>query len=245
VALTKVDNPIKELQTGIPRGAPFDIYTARSKGVSSALAWQYVHSGWLQRLERGVFMFPNDNLQRDPSLKFLAKRLPGFHVGGKTALAWRGIRHYLAPREHLILWGEEYGKLPEWFTSRFPSRYVAKRLFSKELPSGYACQPLPESPDGPMVSTPERALLEMLSEVGLQQGIEEARLIMESVHSLRPEVLEKLLKNCLRIKVQRLCVQWAQELNLDWSPVARAAVTLGKSYWCTRLKDGTTLTLKP
>lgn len=96
-----------------------------------------------------------------------------------------------------------------------------------------------------MVSTPERALLEMLSEVGLQQGVEEARTIMEAVRALRPEVMAELLKHCLRIKVKRLCIQWGEELNLEWAPVARESVTIGKSRWCTRLKDGTTLTLKP
>jgi hypothetical protein len=96
------------------------------------------------------------------------------------------------------------------------------------------------------VSVPERALLEMLSEVGLQQGMEEARNIMEGVRSVRPEILDTLLKNCLRVKVVRLCVQWAEELNLDWAAVARnsAKLRLGKGRWSTRLKDGTTLTLK-
>ncbi len=246
MGLSTKKNLIKSLQTGLPRGVPFDIKTARSIGVSTALAWKYANNGWLTRLERGVFMFPNDELQREACLKFVAKQIPGLHVGGKTALAWRGVRHNLSARERLDLWGEVSGKLPEWFASRFPSHYVARSLFSKRLPLGFGLQPLPETPDGPLVSVPERALLEMLSEVGLRQGVEEARNIMEGVRSLRTEVLETLLKNCLRLKVLRLCVQWAEELNLDWAAAARnsAKRKLGKSRWSTRLKDGTTLTLK-
>jgi hypothetical protein len=141
-------NPIKELHTGLPRGVPFDIQAARSKGVSSALAWYYLKTGWLTRLERGVFMFPNDELQRDACLKFIAKRIPGLHVGGKTALAWRGFRHNVPWREQLILWGDVRRDLPEWFTGRFPSRYVSKALFSDKLPAGFGLQPLPEAPDG-------------------------------------------------------------------------------------------------
>lgn len=236
--------PLKELLTGVPRGEPVDIQTARSKGVSSALAWHYLKSGWLTRLERGVFMFPNDELQRDACLKFLAERVPGLHVGGKTALAWRGVRHNLPPRDRLVLWGNVRRSLPEWFTSRFPCRYVSKSLFSKKLPAGFGLQPLPEAPDGPLVSVPERALLEMLSEVGVRQGLEEARNIMEGVRSLRPEVLSTLLRNCLRVKVARLCVQWSEELNLDWAAVARSSARTGKGRWSARLKDGTTLTLK-
>ena len=204
-------------------------------------------AGWLVRLGRGVFMFPNDDSQRDACLKFLATRMPGLHVASKTALAWRGVRHNLPPREQLCLWGDATGKLPEWFTSRFPARYTARRLFGRRLPRDFGLQPLPETPNGPPVSVPERALLEMLSEVGVSQGIEEARNIMEGVRSVRPEVLTPLLKSCLRVKAVRLCVQWAEEMNHGWAAAARQAAkrTSGRGRWTARLKDGTTLILKP
>lgn len=230
----------------MPRGAPFDIGALRELGISSALAWHYLKAGWLIRLGRGLFMFPNDELDRDACLKFLARRVAGLHVGGKTALAWRGVRHNLAPREQLSLWGEVPFKLPEWFTSRFHARYVARQLFRKTL-GDFGLQPLPETPNGPPVSVPERALLEMLSDVGVRKSIEEARNIMEGVRSLRREVIQELLKNCLRLKVLRLCVQWAEELKLAWAAGAREAVKgrYGRSRWTARLKDGTTLILKP
>lgn len=247
MALPTRTNLLQSLQTGLPRGAPFDIETLRALGVSSALASHYMKAGWLVRLGRGVFMFPNDDSQRDACLKFLTTRTPGLHVAGKTALAWRGVRHNLPPREQLCLWGDATGKLPEWFTSRFPARYTARRLFGRRLPSGFGLQALPETPGGPLVSVPERALLEMLSEVGVSQGIEEARHIMEGVRSGRPEVLTPLLKNCLRVKAVRLCVQWAEEMNLGWAAAARQAAkrTSGRGRWTARLKDGTTLILKP
>lgn len=192
-------------------------------------------------------MFPNDRLERDACLRFLATRIPGLHVGGKTAVAWRGVRHNISPRERIILWGTDRAVLPKWFTKRFPSRYLAKSLFSPNLPGEFGLQPLPQSPDGPLVSVPERALLEMLDEVGVKQGVEGARNIMEGVRSVRGEVLEALLKNCLRVKVVLLCVQWADELGLDWCSLARNAVEdrLGHSRWVSRLKDGSTLILHP
>lgn len=192
-------------------------------------------------------MFPNDRLERDDCLRFLATRIPGLHVGGKTALGWRGVRHNISPRERLILWGTGRAALPEWFTKRFPSRYLANNLFSPNLPAEFGLQPLPQSPNGALVSVPERALLEMLDEVGVKQGVEEARNIMEGVRSVRSEVLETLLKNCLRVKVVLLCVQWADELRLDWSSLAKSAVKdrLGHRRWVSRLKDGSTLILHP
>lgn len=247
MALTIQSNLIKSLQ-GLQRDAPFGIEALHALGISSALASHYVKSGWLARLGRGVFMFPSESLKVGPSLKFLATRVPGLHVGGKTALAWRGVRHNLSVRERLSLCGDEPAKLPGWFLERFPATYVTHKLFAKQLPEGFGLEPLPETPDGPLVSVPERALLELLSEVGVRQSVEEGRQIMEGVRSLRDDVLSVLLKNCRRVKVVRLCVQWAEDLKLPWAAEARSTVhrrrNISRSRWSRRLKDGTTLILK-
>ncbi len=93
--LTIDKNRIKWLQTRTPRGAPVDLSTLSGLGISSALAHYYLSSGWLERLGRGVFALPNDTLELAPSINFLAKSIPGLHVGAKTALAWRGVRQAL------------------------------------------------------------------------------------------------------------------------------------------------------
>jgi hypothetical protein len=224
-----------------------DTARLRDLGISPALASHYVRAGWLTRLGRGMFKFPNDELAVAPTLSVLARHLPGLHVGGKTALAWRGIRHNVATREKLVLWGQDSRPLPAWLTQRFPSRYVARKLFDSDLATDFGVQPLPETPHGPLVSVPERALLEMLSDVGTpHQGLEEARNIMEGVRTPRLDVLGTLLKHCTRIKVVRLCVQWAEESSLEWAAEARRlAGPRGRGRWLTRLPDGTTLVLKP
>jgi hypothetical protein len=136
--------------------------------------------------------------------------------------------------------------LPEWFTKRFPARYVNRHLFDSSLAANFGLQSLPETPSGPAVSVPERALLELLSDVGVGQGLEEARNIMEGVRSPRLDVLGALLKHCPRVKVVRLCVQWAEELNLGWAAEARKlAGPRGRNRWFGKLPDGTTLILKP
>lgn len=246
MALTIPRTPIKAL-AGLPRGGPVDTARLKEAGVSSALASYYVRAGWLARLGRGVYMFPHDELAVASSLMVLARRVPGLHVGGKTALAWRGIRHNVGPREKLTLWGNDPRPLPGWFNQRFPARYVSRKLFDAQFTSDFGLQPLPEKPNGPLISVPERALLEMLSEVGTpKQGLEEARNIMEMLRSPRLDVLGTLLRHCPRVKVVRLCVQWAEELSLEWSAEARRlAGPRGRGRWLTRLPGGRTLVLKP
>jgi hypothetical protein len=236
---------IKRLAS-LPRGAPLDVASLQAIGVSPSLASHYVRAGWLTRLGRGSFMFPGDRLDPAASIKTLSGHLPGLHVGGKTALAWRGIRHNVGPSELLVLWGGKVAGLPEWFTKRFPARYISRRLFDTTLPVDFGLQTLPETPNGPSVSVPERALLELLSDVGVTQGLEEARNIMESVRSLRGETLDTLLTHCPRVKVVRLCLNLADQLGLSWAAEARkSSGPRGRGRWIRKMPDGSTLILKP
>ena len=245
VALTTAHNLLLGLQNTVPRGAPFDTRTLKELGISSALASYYTKNGWIKRLGRGVFCFPNDRWNQEFCIKLLGGAFDGLHVGGKTALAWQGYRHNIATRERIVLWGKDRACLPAWFTAEFPARYVSKQLFSSALPAGFGLQPLPEQPNGPLVSVPERALLELLSEIGQAEGIEEARNICETLTSLRRDVLSTLLQNCESIKVSRLCVKWAKELGLSWAEAAREAArnNLGLGRWSGRLRDGSKLNL--
>lgn len=101
---------------------------------------------------------------------------------------------------------------------RFLARYVSRRLFSASLAADFGLQPLPETPDGPAVSVPERARLELFDDVGVDQGLEEARNIMEGARSVRFDVLGTLLEHCPRMKVVRLCLRWEEELDLAGQP---------------------------
>lgn len=241
------NHQIKKLQTSVPRGVPVDTERLTALGISAALAHSYVKSGWLEKLGRGVFMFSGDTLDRDGTLRFLERKIPGLHVAGRTALAWRGYRHNVASHEPLVLWGDRSATLPVWFRERFEARYSGPHLFEDDLPSGFCIAPLPESPDGPSVAEPERALLEMLSEVGVHQEAAEARHIMEGIRQLRARQLSRLLAACRMVKAVRLCVVWAEELALPWAAQAReaAAGKMGTGRWVARLKDGSTLILKP
>ena len=245
LALTNSNNLLRRLQNNVARGAPFDTRTLKELGISSALASYYVKSGWLKRLGRGVFAFPNAELDQELSIKVIAHSVRDLHVGGKTALSRQGFRHNIATRERIVLWGKDRARLPAWFTAEFPSRYVSKQLFSSALPVGFGLQPLPEHPQGPLVAVPERAILELLSEIGQSEAIEETRHIFETLRSLRSDVLTTLLRHCQSVKVNRLCVKWAAEFGLPWAAAAREAArdNLGRGRWNRRLRDGTTLNL--
>jgi hypothetical protein len=99
------------------------------------MAVHYARSGWLRRLARGIYLRPDAQLQRDQSLLLLQDLVPGLHVGGKPALDWHGVRHYVAVDPKLHLYGVESMKLPTWFTDVFPAEYHRKRLLLSDASS--------------------------------------------------------------------------------------------------------------
>ncbi len=229
-----------------PRGSPLDTQWLQAKGLTSKQVAQLAEAGWLQRLARGTYVLPGDTLDRDRSLASLAQSVPGLHVGSKTALAWRGVRHHLATQERLQLWGTRPGALPAWFTSAFPCDYQVTRLFDGALPPTTGLAPLPGGHRQVLVSTPERALLELLSDVGKTQGLEEARHLVEGVRQLRPAVLDTLLSHLTRIKVVRLAHALAEELELPWAHLARnhSERMGGGKRWVLSARTGDRLNLK-
>lgn len=234
----------------MPRGAPFDLAILSQFGVTPQLAAHYARSGWLTRLAQGTYAFPSDEFEVYSALKFLQKRVPGLHLGGKSSLALQGVRHNLSSRETLVLWGDTRFVLPAWFTSRFPARYVHARLFDWPDPS-LADRTLiapPGLPEHLHVAVPERAILELLYEVGVKQSVEEARNLFDGLRSPRKEVLGQLLSCCNSVKTVRLFLTWSRETNLvDVDALLKQypVRTGSAARWMSRLDDGTLLSLRP
>lgn len=241
---------IKKLQTSLPRGMPFDLATLERIGVSAQLAAHYVESGWLERLGQGIYAFTGDTLTAHGAIKLLQTRVAGLHVAGRSALTLQGVRHNLATRETVVLWGDVRFALPAWFTSRFPSRYVAARLFNGPV-STLGDKSLTTPPgvtDGLRVSVPERAVLELLYDVGTHQGLEEARNLFDGLRNLRKDILGELLQSCTSVKTVRLFLTWARETSVVDVEALQQQYTLpvgSDKRWITRMKDGNLLSLKP
>jgi Transcriptional regulator, AbiEi antitoxin, Type IV TA system/Transcriptional regulator, AbiEi antitoxin N-terminal domain len=239
-------NKLNSLYTRLTPGTPLTSEDLAALGISADLAVHYVRSGWLSRLARGVYHRPNDTLTLDASLVLLQRRLEGLHVGGKSALDWYGVRHYLSRQAVLHLYGWAAARLPDWFTERFPAEYHRKRLFDEQPDTLLYVSPFENREGAPRISAPERALLEMLSEVGVRQPLQEARELVESTYSLRADVLRELLQRCTNVKTVRLCLQLGREHALPWAAkLDPAQLPTGSDRpWVSHSADGL-LVLKP
>ena len=237
---------LKDALNAWPHGELLSTGDLEVLGVSASRSSYLARQGWLKHLGRGVYARPGDNLTSQNCIAFLSKTVPVLHVGGKTALGWRGVVHNISFKERIELWGNKPVRLPQWFEDRFDHTYQVTSIFSKTLPDGYAVQPLPSWRADVMVSVPERALLEMLSDVGKTISLEEATNISENIRTLRTSVLEVLLAHTTRIKVVRLLYELASNAGQPWEPLALEHCKRlgGGRRWQATTRTGERLSLK-
>jgi hypothetical protein len=236
---------INRLLRSLRHDQPLDLEMLANQKVSPALAAHYSRSRWLTRLGPGVYGFPGGRLDRDQCLLFLQRRITGLHVGGKTALAWQGVSHYLSTAETLTMWGTERTVLPEWFAKQFPSTYRSWTLFSEGAVGRGLLTP-PEITPRVTVSSRERALLELLRDIRTEVDLEEARHLFFATQGMRLKVTGELLEGCTNVRTVRLFLLWAHEAgNVDVQRLRAKYVlpTGSSSRWIGKLSDGTKLVL--
>lgn len=177
-------------------------------------------------------------------------------VGGRTALELQGFAHYLTsrgPRE-VHLYGRE--RPPGWlFKLDLDTHFVfhnAARLFredpiarglgslSVDVRTGASINTDPVHGgltqqtwgqwDWPLtLSTPERAILELLNDVPQRETFHQADMLMEGLRNLSPRRLSKLLADCRSVKVKRLFLWFSDRHGHAWlKHLDRKAIDLGK-----------------
>jgi hypothetical protein len=168
-------------------------------------------------------------------------------VGGRTALELQGFAHYLsALRREIHLYGTR--KPPGWtFKLKLDSQLVfhnANRLFAsaearprrrKEgsandlSQSSYIRKPWGQWEWPLTMSSPERAILELLDEVPQRETFHQADVLIEGLRNLSPRRLQTLLITCRSIKVKRLFLWFAERHQHAWlKKLDRSRIDLGK-----------------
>jgi transcriptional regulator with AbiEi antitoxin domain of type IV toxin-antitoxin system len=176
----------------LPEGLLVDAAWLSKKGYSTSLRSQYVAGGWLEQPARQVYRRPRGSLRWEQVVISL-QTLLGYPltVGGRTALEMQGYAHYLAHQTKEV---HLYGPVrpPTWLNKlRLGVRFLyhnSEKLFGDEnvlratkdlAPSAHpGCRTDPDSPHGRLIvqpsgqwdwpltlSTPERAVLELLDEL--------------------------------------------------------------------------------
>jgi len=248
----QIGNKLNRLERDLPEGLLVDAPWLDRHGYYSSLRSQYVSAGWLQQAARGVFRRPRGSVSWEQAVISL-QTLLGYpvSVGGRTALELQGYAHYLLQSNGTVHLYTDRG-IPAWIYHLSLGQSFAIHNRSRFLPEPKV--PLHTHPltdpvsddeailDGalrvipwgqwkwPMViSTPERAYLELLDELPQHETFHMADVIMEGLANLSPRRLQTLLETTQSVKVKRLFFFFADRHNHSWlSRIEREKIDLGK-----------------
>lgn len=188
------------------------------QGVDFRLADKYVRSGWLERLGHGAYIRAGSTVDWPGAVHALQFQLGlNLHPGSITAFELRGYAQYLAlGGREVVLFGSAPTKLPSWFTGHTWSQSVSLVTSNSFGKNEEATSSLKVGGVELTVATLERAAFEMMYLVPMRQSYDEALQVMESLTSLRPQIVQGLLENCTSIKTKRVFMHTAEQLNHAW-----------------------------
>jgi hypothetical protein len=241
------------LERNLPEGLVADARWLTRHGFSTSLRSQYVDAGWLQQPARGVYSRPRGSLTWQQVVISL-QALLGYPLllGGRTALEWQGYAHYLPQEQKEVhLYGPQ--PPPQWL-HKLPlaTRFLYhndRPLFRHEIIKSsltnldtsnekhaghaehdhWALQRWGQWNWPLAMSTPERAILELLDELPKHESFYQADMLMQGLSNLSPRRLQELLGDCRSVKVKRLFFYFADRHQHAWlKRLDKGAVDLGE-----------------
>jgi len=241
---------LKQLLQEVPPGFLVDAGWMTHHAISRQSVSGYIKQGWLEPVMTGVYRRPFSSDANPeaatgwkiPLLSAVWLMQHRFHVGGASALSLRGHTHYLSPSREfaLYLYGAD---IPAWLTKLRTDARISVRsnaLFgdsaigveNSDFSLSNEDDPaLAQSPwRWPMpMSSPERAILEMLDELPKGESFHMIDTAFEGLANLRPRLLTTLLAQCRSVKTKRLFFVYADKHNHAWRRhIDMSAVDLGK-----------------
>jgi hypothetical protein len=196
---------LNQLERDLPEGQLIDTGWLKGRGYSRQLWNHYVASGRLEQPVRGVFRRPRGTLtwqQVVISLQTLLER--PLVLGGRLVAQ-------AVPERPKQTQGSDDSKASDADLSSIAVQ-----------PWGQWGWPL-------TLSTPERAILELLDELPGHESFHQVDKLMEGLTNLSPRRLQELLADCRSVKVKRLFFFFADRHKHAWlKRLRKEQIDLGK-----------------
>jgi len=246
-------NKLNWLERNLPEGLLVDAAWLEAHGYSRSLRSQYVAAGWLEQPTRGVYRRSRGSLSWEQvAISLQAVLHFPVSVGGRTALDLQGYAHYLSQSVQVVhLYSDK--KLPGWvpklsvgpkfefhnrtrFLPRIDQQTNKLSLSASVTDKSESTQPGElrimrwGQWDWPLlISTPERAVLELIDELPNRETFHLVDMTMEGLANISPRRMQKLLEEATSIKVKRLFFFFADRHRHRWlDHIVRDKIDLGK-----------------
>ena len=232
---TRRQQKLNRLQGHLPEGLIVDAAWMTSNGYSTALRHKYVAARWLTQPAPRVYQRPRGPLSWQQIVISL-QTLLGHDLGvvDHTVVDLQGFAHYLRQDVATVhLHGPN--KPPTWLqhletgvqflyrndATLFRELRASTAPHSLTSPAGARSDGIVVQPWGPwnwplMLSVPERAILELLDELPDRESFHQADVLMQSLSTLSPARMQKLLVDCRSVKVKRLFFFFADRHRHAW-----------------------------
>ena len=224
--------PCQTLESCLPEGLVVDRKWLKNKGFNRPRIDYYLRSGALQAVARGAYRRPGPPLKWEHVVYSLQELGYAVHVGGRSALEFAGLAHYLplGKVRTIALYG--ISRLPKWVEQialdyRFEPHNP--RLFAALPEDALTTRPFGHW-DWPITyATVELAFLELFSEIQTATDFEVADKLFEAATTLRPERVRSLLLACTHVKAKRLFLWFSARHRHPWYEVLNTeGVDLGR-----------------
>ncbi|MDR0822635.1 MAG: type IV toxin-antitoxin system AbiEi family antitoxin [Endomicrobium sp.] len=190
----------------------------REQGISKSLQNVYKKHFWLKSIGQGAFIkFSSDKATLNGAIYALQQQANlKIHIGALFALTLNGKAHYVRFKNTYHLFTDKKTTIPKWFAQYHFDEDKWKIYKTSFLPADIGLTDYNVGNYTIKISSPERAILEVLYLTPDEIDIDEAYKIFEGLSGLRPQIMQSLLENCNSIKVKRLCLFFAEKSRHAW-----------------------------
>lgn len=229
-----ITNKLNHFQTTIPEGVAIPSTWFTANDYSPQLVRKYVQSGWLITLGSRVYARAGDEVGWEGILLGLQNLGHlNLHLGGVSALDSQGMAHHLPLGDNATIhvWGPD--NPPGWINNldlNVQWTFHRRRIFATDPDNGWIDIPTRVRDWTIRASAPERALLEILSEVDeTVSSFTYAAELFEGLTTARPTVVTALLEACTHAKAKRLFLFLADYYHYPWLKIIDTdSIYLGK-----------------
>ena len=231
----------RELFRLVPEGALVTRTWLRDQGIGSHAIDNLLKSRQLATVKGGVYKREGSRPEWGDVIRFLQQDIKSdLTIGGLTALELQKLSHYLpmASKRSIHLYGTD--SLPDWINTVVDNvsfvRYNIGSLLGQDLTEDSLLElqqftrqvAWKDAEEGLHISSPERAILEVLDGVPDRITFEHADELMQGLSTLSPRVLQQILELFGNIMVRRLFLWFSDRHNHPWlKRIDREKIDLG------------------
>ncbi|TFY88175.1 hypothetical protein DYL59_16575 [Pseudomonas kairouanensis] len=204
------------------------------QGIGPNLVQKYLRSGWVERVGHGAWKRKGDDIDWQSGVFALQQgTCVDIWPGGATALSLAGYSHYLAfGKQTVDLFATPGAVLPGWFRKYLwpvDVNFHPGGLFNEVEDVALQVFPVPYSRFELKISTPERAVLELIHQSADEMLFSGVVDMLGGLGSLSPRRLQRLLEACNSIRVKRVFLLLARNAGHAWyERIDLSRINLGK-----------------